>query len=444
MYSDTINIVFAFRYSSVKLLWRYNDNIPQRKHLLGRVLFRGIIHIFVFVVTVRPIYTPGEFRAFTRFRLDLYKGNRCDSPPLYADERETLCGNKNPALEIYKHQAYVAERDGRIVGRVVAIINHASNAKEGRKFVRFGFIDFIDDDEVAGALIGAVEQFGRQNGMTDIHGPLGFTDFDPEGMLVEGFDQPGTMIGIYNHDYYPRQMERLGFAKGADWVEFKIPIPAAIPDKYRRIAAVAREKSGLRVLRFRRVSEIISGGWGVKLFELLNVTYADLYGYSSLDSRLINYYIAKYVPLLRLELVTLIADERDELVCFGVALPSLTRALQRARGRMFPLGMFHLLRALRGRAEVCDLMLVAVHPDYRNTGAAAMLFTELIPQFHRLGTRWAESNPELEDNLRVQLLWKDFAPEMHKRRRVWEKPINEKTAAVPACRAVFPPGIVSR
>ena len=236
------------------------------------------------MVTVRSIQSPAEFRAFTKFRIDLYKGNLYDTPPLYSDELETLCDGRNPALEIYKHRAWVAERDGRIVGRVVGIINHVSNAKEGKKYVRFGFIDFIDDDVVAGALIGAVEEFGRQNGMTDIHGPLGFTDFDPEGMLVEGFDQLGTMIGIYNYDYYPRQMERLGFVKGADWVEFKIPIPAAIPDKHLRIAEAAREKYGLRVLRFRRVSQIIRGGWGVKLFNLLNVTYDDLYGYSSLNA----------------------------------------------------------------------------------------------------------------------------------------------------------------
>jgi GNAT superfamily N-acetyltransferase len=378
------------------------------------------------MVTIRPIHTPAEFRAFTKFRIDLYKGNACDTPPLYSDELETLCDGRNPALDIYKHQAYVAERDGRIVGRVVAIINHVGNAKEGREYVRFGFIDFIDDDGVVDALIGAVEEFGRRNGMTDIHGPLGFTDFDPEGMLVEGFDQLGTMIGIYNHDYYPRQMERLGFVKGADWVEFKIPIPEAIPEKHLRIAALAREKYNLRALRFRRVSEIIRGGWGVRLFELLNITYADLYGYSNLNERLIDYYIKKYVPLLRRELVTLIVNDRDELVCFGVALPSLSRALQKARGRLFPVGIFHLLRALNGKAEVCDLMLVAVHPDYRNMGVAAMLFTELIPQFHKLGTRLAESNPELENNLKVQLLWKDLNPQMHKRRRVWEKSIRNK------------------
>jgi GNAT superfamily N-acetyltransferase len=376
------------------------------------------------MITIRPIHTPAGFRAFTKFRLDLYKGNEYDTPPLYADELETLCDGKNPALEIYKHRVWVAERDGVVVGRVVAIINHVSNAKEGKEYVRFGFIDFIDDDAVVDALIGAVEEFGREHGMTAIHGPLGFTDFDPEGMLVEGFDRLGTMIGIYNDDYYPRQMERLGFVKGADWVEFRIPIPATIPDKHLRIARAAREKYNLRVLRFRRVSQIISGGWGVKLFDLLNITYNNLYGYSVLNARLIDYYIKKYVPLLRRELITLIVNERDELVCFGVALPSLSRALQKARGRMFPVGIFYLLRALRGKAEVCDLMLVAVHPDYQNLGVAALLFTELIPQFHKLGTRWAESNPELENNLKVQLLWKDLAPQMHKRRRVWEKPIR--------------------
>ncbi len=344
--------------------------------------------------------------------------NKTVCPPLYADGTEALLEGRNPALAVYDHQAFIARRDGKIVGRIVAIINHISNRKEGTKYVRFGFIDFIEDFEVADALIRTVEQWGRARGMEAIHGPLGFTDFDPEGMLTCGFDQAGTIACIYNYPYYPEYLARMGFRKDAEWVEYKIAIPKAIPDKHLKIAE-------LHVLRFDTIADIVKQGYAHRLFRLLNITYADLYGFSELTDEMIDYYIRKYVPLLRLELITLIADENDELVAFGIALPSLTRAMQKARGRMFPLGAYHLLRALKSpKAEVCDLMLVAAHPSVQNAGAAALLFTEMIPQFQKLGTVYAESNPELTDNQRIQALWGNFDKTLHKRRAVFAKPID--------------------
>lgn len=331
---------------------------------------------------------------------------------------------RNPALDLYRSQAFVAERDGVTVGRIVGIINHVANQKSGVDFVRFGFIDFIDDDEVAEALICAVEKWGRAQGMTDIHGPLGFTDFDPEGMLTWGFDQLGTMVGIYNYPYYPEQLRRLGFHQAAEWVEYRIPVPEKIPEKHLKIAEIARDKYGLRILKFKSTSQIIKQGYGRKLFELLNITYAHLYGFSQLNNDLIDFYIKQYIPLLKLDFITLIVNADDDLVAFGVALPSLSRALQKAGGRMYPFGFIHLLRALRGKAEVCDLMLIAAHPDYQNVGVVALLFTELIPNFRRQGVKYAESNPELEDNYKVQALWKDFNPVLHKRRAVFARKIR--------------------
>lgn len=377
------------------------------------------------MITVVPVSGRRELKKFIRFKIKLYAGNPYAIPPLYADETEALLEGRNPALAVYDHQAFIARRDGKIVGRIVAIINHVSNRKEGTKYVRFGFIDFIEDFEVADALIRTVEQWGRARGMEAIHGPLGFTDFDPEGMLTCGFDQAGTIACIYNYPYYPEYLARMGFRKDAEWVEYKIAIPKAIPDKHLKIAELVRRKYGLHVLRFDTIADIVKQGYAHRLFRLLNITYADLYGFSELTDEMIDYYIRKYVPLLRLELITLIADENDELVAFGIALPSLTRAMQKARGRMFPLGAYHLLRALKSpKAEVCDLMLVAAHPSVQNAGAAALLFTEMIPQFQKLGTVYAESNPELTDNQRIQALWGNFDKTLHKRRAVFAKPID--------------------
>lgn len=377
------------------------------------------------MVTVTPISTKKELKQFTKFKLRLYKGNRFAALPLYADEREALLEGRNPALKQYRHQVFLAKRDGKVVGRVVAIINHVSNAKEGKNYVRFGFIDFIEDMEVAEALIRAVEEWGKQYGMTAIHGPLGFTDFDPEGMLIEGFDEMSTIACLYNYSYYPEFFRRMGFEQVAEWAEYKIFVPNEVPEKYHRIAQIVQQKYGLRIKQFRRISDIVRQGYGRQLFELLNVCYAHLYGFSELNEEMIDYYIRKYVPLLRLELLTLIVNDKDELVCFGVALPSLTRAMQRARGRMFPLGFIHLLRALYSRsAKVCDLMLIAAHPDVQNIGAAALLFTDMIPQFNRLGTEYAESNPELVDNQRIHALWSNFDKVQHKRRVVFARDIQ--------------------
>ena len=317
----------------------------------------------------------------------------------------------------------MAYKDGKPVGRIAGIINRKVNEKTGEKAARFGFVDFIDDREVSEALFDAVENWAKSKGMDQIHGPLGFTDMDPEGLLIEGFDQLGTMSAIYNHPYYRQHIEDRGYEKAVDWVEYKIKVPEGVPEKHQRISDIVQRKYNLRIVKFKNASEVYKGNYGQKIFDLINHAYADLYGYSNLSQRQIDYYVKMYIPLLRLENVTVIVDEHDELIAVGIALPSLSKALQKSRGRLFPIGFIHLLKALKGKNDGVDLLLVAVRPDYQSKGVNALLFSDLIPVFIRNGYKYAESNPELEMNEKVQSQWQYFERVQHKRRRAYTKKI---------------------
>ena len=376
------------------------------------------------MLKVYPISSLKELKKFARFKTELYKNHPYAVPQLRVDEVNALRKGKNPALDVYAHQVFLAEREGKTVGRIVGIINHVDNENEGKKRVRFGYIDFIDDASVAAALIEAVEKWGAARGMTEIHGPLGFTDLDPEGMLVEGFDQIGTIATIYNYPYYPQHLERLGFQKGADWVEYKLFAIDTIPDKFIKAARIASQKFGLKVLPQKSVRQLQKEGYIKKVFGLLNLAYAQLYGFTKVTEEMIDYYIKNYLPVLRADLISIVVNQEGTLVGFGVAIPSLSKALQKAGGRLFPFGLFHLLRAVKRRPKVCDLMLIAVHPEYRSLGTVALVFDQLLPRFQSFGTVYAESNPELEDNYNIQMLWKEFKSEQHKRRRVYERKIG--------------------
>ena len=371
-------------------------------------------------VFVKEISGKKELKKFIQFSIELYKGSSCFVPPLIDEEVCTLSPKTNPAFDFCEAVYYMAYRDNKPVGRIAGIINHQVNEKNGEMHARFGFVDFIDDPEVSQALFEAVEQWARSKGMTAIQGPLGFTDMDPEGMLIEGFDQIGTMATIYNYPYYPEHMTRLGYQKEIDWVEFKIYIPDAIPEKHQRISDIVQKKYNLKVLKFTKTKALIQG-YGQKIFELVNHAYADLYGYSALTQRQMDYYIKMYISMLRLDNVTLIADPDNELVGVGIAVPSMARALQKSKGKLFPTGFYHLLKALKGQNDVVDLLLVAVRPDYQNKGVNALLFSDLIPVFIRNGYKYAESNPELEINGKVQSQWQYFDYEQHKRRRAFIK-----------------------
>ncbi len=375
-------------------------------------------------VHVHPIApTRDQLRQYVQFGIDLYKDNACYVPPLISDDINTLSPDVNPAFDFCDAQSFMAFRNGEPVGTITAIINHTVNEKTGRHDLRFGFTDFIDDKEVVDELFTAVQKWGTERGMTHIVGPMGFTDMDHEGMLIEGFDEMGTMATIYNYPYYVSHMERLGFEKDVDWVEFRMTVPDEIPEKYVRISDIVAKKFGLRIKKYTSRSKI-KREYGHAIFELVNEAYADLYGFAALTRRQIDHYINEYIGILRLEDVCLVVDSDDKLVAMGISMPSMSEALRKARGKMFPFGWYHLLKAIRGKSDVVDLLLVAVKPEYQSKGVNAMIFCDLIPEYIRNGYKYAESNLELEGNDNVQKQWEYFERRQHRRRRAWRKPIQ--------------------
>ena len=369
---------------------------------------------------VAPV--KSELRKFVKFGVNHYKGNSCYVPPLIFDEVETLIPEKNPAFDFCEAQSFMAYRDGKPVGRITAIINRKVNERSGRKEARFGYFESIDDAEVADALFAAAEGWARSHGMNEMVGPMGFTDMDHEGMLVEGFDELGTMATIYNYPYYPEHMERMGYVKDTDWVEYRITVPDAIPEKHQRIADIVAKKYGLRTIRYKSRKKL-AADYGVELFKLINEAYDDLYGYSPLTDRQIQYYIDKYLSVLRLDCVSLVVDSNDALVAMGISIPSFSKALRRSSGKLFPLGWYHILKAIYGRNDVVDLMLIAVRKDYLSKGVNALLFADLIPAYRKNGYKYAESNLELEGNENVQKQWQYFERRLHRRRRSYRKQI---------------------
>ncbi|MBO7267917.1 MAG: GNAT family N-acetyltransferase [Bacteroidaceae bacterium] len=375
-------------------------------------------------ITIKPVTTKKEMKQFICFNYDLYKDSPYAVPELYTDVRDTFNPSTNAAYEFCEAQPFIALRDNKVVGRIAAIINHKANSAWEKQCVRFGWVDFIDDAEVADALFTTVEQWGKERGMTEVQGPLGFTDFDPEGMLIEGFDRIGTMATIYNYPYYPKHMERMGYEKDADWVEYLLTAPTELPEKHARITRIVKEKFGLRVVKYTSHKKLAQER-GVAIFEMLNEAYAHLYGYSALSEKQIQQYIKAYLPLLDLRLVPLIVDKDNNLIGFAVLLPSLAKAFQKARGRMFPFGWWHLLKALKWNdTQTSEMLLIAVKPEYQGKGAVALLFADIIPIHYELGYRYSESNPELEVNTKIQSQWDYFERENHKRRRAYKKHIG--------------------
>ena len=372
-------------------------------------------------IYVHPIATDrDQLSQYVQFPIDLYRDNSCYVPPLIIDQIATLDPDSNPASDFCESQSFMAFDNGEPVGTITAIINRASTAKTGLKQMRFGFMDFIDNAEVVDALFDAVTEWGKERGMTEMVGPVGFTDLDPEGMLIEGFDEMGTMATIYNYPYYVDHMKRLGFEKEVDWIEFRIAVPDSIPEKFQRIGEIVAKKYNLRVLKFTSRDKIRKE-YGHAIFDLVNEAYADLYGFVSLTDRQIEHYINVYIGVLRLDDVTLVVDQDDKLVALGIAMPSMSEALRKSRGKLFPFGWYHLLRAIKGHTDVVDLLLVAVKPEYQSKGVNAIIFNDLIPRFNANGYKFAESNVELEGNESVQKQWEYYEHRQHRRRRAWKK-----------------------
>ena len=374
---------------------------------------------------IRKVTDKKGLETFIQFHYDLYRGDAYDVPNLHSDEVNTLSADRNPAFDFCEAQYFLAYQDEKVVGRVAVIINHKANKRWGQQRVRFGWIDFIDDRDVSKALLQAVEDWGREKGMKEAVGPLGFTDMDPEGMLTGGFDQLGTQATIYNYPYYPQHIEALGgWVKDNDYVEFKLMVPEEVPEKYAKIAAMIEKRYNLHARKVTR-REVFKEGYGQRIFEIINETFKDLYGYSELSQKQIDHYVKMYLPMADLNLITLIEDWNADkkVIGVGITIPSLSRAFQKCRnGRLFPFGWWHVLRALKfQKTEGVDLLLLGVLPEYRAKGANALLFADLIPWYQKYGYKWGESQVEMETNEKVQSQWGPLEPIQHKRRRCYLK-----------------------
>ena len=374
------------------------------------------------MVEIKEVTTKADLGLFVQFYYDLYRGNDCAVPFLYSEEMATLRSDKNPSFECCESKYFLAYKDGKIAGRVAAIINRRANERWNCHQVRFGWFDFIDDIDVSTALLKAVEDWGIEKGMNEIAGPLGFIDTDREGMLVEGFDQLSTMYINYNYPYYPQHMERMeGFQKDNDYLEMKVKVPEVVPEKFAKLTEMVKKRYGLRVHKFTR-RELIEQNYGRRVFQLLNATYKDLYGFSQLSETQVDKLVNDYIKIADLNLVTAIMDG-DKMVGVGITFPSFSRALQKTRdGRFLPFGWWHLLKILKWhKTPIVDLLLIGVLPEYRAKGANALIFDDLIRQFQAYGFEWAETGPQMETNEGVLSHWQYLESINHRRHRCYRK-----------------------
>ena len=374
-------------------------------------------------VCIKSVSTRRDLEKFIKFPITLYAGNGQFVPEMANDVRDSFNPDKNHGLSFTEVQAFIAERDGKVVGRIAGIINTRANKKWNSSVVRFGYIDFIDDLEVSKALLDTVVEWGRERGMTEIQGPLGITDFDKEGMLVEDFDRMGSMIDIYNYPYYPKHMEAHGYSKITDWVQIRVEIPSEVPQRYARVAKLSSEMYGLKV---RKVTlQEAYNGEGRRVFDLMNQAYAPLFGYSSFTPNQVDYFLKMYLPVADMELIPLVENDKGELVAAAVTMASMSKALQKSKGKLFPVGWWHMFKALKLKHEdTVNMMLIAVRPDMQGLGVNALIFNDLIPVYNKKGYKYAETGPQLEDNVKELSQWKPLNPEILKRRRCYGMKID--------------------
>lgn len=374
-------------------------------------------------IQIRKVSSKKELKTFVRFANRLYKGNKYYVPSMPMDDMNTFTPEKNGAFDFSEAELYLAYKGDEVVGRVAAIINHKANEAWKVKQVRFGWIDFIDDLEVSKALLDAVVAFGKARGMEQIVGPLGFTDFDPEGMLVEGFDRLSTMALIYNHPCYPEHMKKHGYTKETGWVEYRITIPEEMPENHIRFSEIIKKRYGLKTRKLSR-RQIRKEDYGRKLFKLINETYCVLYGYSLLSDKQIDQYVDLYLSLVDTDMLTFVEDKEGELIAAGISIPSLSEALQKCNGEIFPFGWWHLLKAMfLKKPDTLDLLLIGVRSDYQSKGVNSLIFCDLFQNYKKMGFKYAETNANLETNAKVQAMWHPFEKELHKRRWVFGKEI---------------------
>jgi len=372
-------------------------------------------------VVIRQVEGNKLMDEFIRVPRIIYQDCPQYVPDLDSDVRKLFDVRETPGLEFSDIQPFIAYRDGKLAGRVVGIVNRKANKRWETKNVRFSMIEFVDDMEVSRALLQAVEEWGRTHGMEMMQGPLGITDFDKEGMLVEDFDMIGSINTIYNPEYYHRHMEALGLEKEVDWLQVHIDIPQDVPARYARVAQYAREQIGLRLIKLTN-KQIFEEGYGKRVFDLLNEAYKPIFGFSALSPKQMDRFLNKYIKMVDKQLIPVILNDKDEMVGVAVSMGSLSKSMQKTHGRLLPFGWYHLVKALKWHHEDnAEMLLIAIRPDYQGLGVNAMFFDDLIPIFNKCGFKWAETGPQLEDNVRELTQWKPLHPKFVKRRRCYCK-----------------------
>lgn len=374
-------------------------------------------------VQIKTVTTKSELKTFVRFANKMYKGNKYYVPSMPMDDLETFDRNKNAAFEFSEAEFYLAYKDGKPVGRVAAIVNNKANQAWSVKQVRFGWFDFIDDLEVSKALLDAVIAFGKSKGMNQIAGPLGFTDFDPEGMLVDGFDRICTMALFHNHPYYPEHMKKHGYVKETGWLEYRITIPAEVPERLKKLSQVVLERYNLKLIK-KTKAQVKRENYGQKIFELINQTYCGLYGFSLLSPKQIDQFVDTYLGVINMNLLAFVENQEGELIGAAITMPSIAKALQKCNGEILPFGWWHLLKAMYWKpTDTLELLLIGVRPDYQNKAINSVLCVDIMENCHKMGFRYAETNANLEDNTKIQAMWASFEKEQHKKRWIFAKEI---------------------
>ncbi len=377
------------------------------------------------MVEIREVKTAKQLSDFCKFPIKLYRDCPNFVPDLISDEKNMFRKNKNPAFEFCDAKCFLAYKDGRLVGRIAGIISHAANNKWGTKRVRFSRIDFEEDIEIAKALIRAVEDWGTGMGMEEIQGPIGFCDLDQEGMLIKGFEYPSMFITIYNHAYYPEYLEKLGFCKDVDWVEYRIHTPGKPNERIERLSRAVLERYNLTLITPKSKREIAPLVRPV--LDVINRTYDVLYGTVKLSDALLEKYYEQFKLLMNPKYIRVIKDKTGALIGFGLAMPSLSEAIRKSKGRLFPFGWYRILRTPYKKAEVVDLYLVGVIPEMQNMGLPAVLLDSITRTAIENGVQYAETGPELELNTKVQAMWQAYPTTQHKRRRCFIKPIEKSS-----------------
>ena len=372
-------------------------------------------------IKVKQVLNSSDLELFIKFPMELYKGNPYYVPPLINEEKSIWMKEENPALQYSEAAQFLAYKGENIVGRIAVMINHKEEKDLGIRKVRFSWLDFIDDIEVSKSLIDIAIEYAKSKGISKIEGPMGFTNLDKAGMLTKGFDKLATMIGIYNYDYYPKHMEQLGLVKEKEWVEFEINFPDTLPDKVEKFSNLIAEKYELELVKFKSKKDILP--LVEPMFKLLDDTYKHLSTYTPITQEQIKHYKEKYFKFIDKDYIVCIKDKYGSLISFAITMPSYSKALQKAKGKLFPFGWWHLLNAGK-KNDRANFYLIGIHPQYQKRGVTAIIFKEIYETFKKKGVKFLETNPELEENASIQALWQDYHPTNHKRRRTYSLEIK--------------------